>query len=107
MKKKLVAILLAGSMMLGLSGCGGETATNEYGQEINVFGPYIEIEHSENIVTARDYWVRTYTVYHRETKEMFEIWDGGQGGWAIRQIWDYDEEGHPVVKYYEGEGIQQ
>lgn len=105
MKKKLVAILLAGSMMFGLSGCG-ETATNEYGQEVYVFGPYIEIEHSEDFYTSRDYGQRIFIVYHRETKEMFEIWDGGQGGWAVRQIWDYDEEGHPVVKYYEGEGIQ-
>ena len=33
---------------------------------------------------------------------MFEIIDGYDSV-TIRQIWDYDEEGHPIVKYYEGE----
>ena len=41
--------------------------------------------------------------YDRETKEMFEIIIGNSRSFSIRQIWDYDEEGHPIVKYYEGE----
>lgn len=100
MKRKIVTFILSLGIIFSLSGCG-ETVKNNYGEEVQKYGPYVEISHN----TGKDDGGRHtifYKVYNIETKEMFEIIDG-YDSIAIRQIWDYDEEGHPIVKYYEGE----
>ena len=100
MKRKIVAFILSLGIIFSLSACG-ETVKNNYGEEVQKYGSYVEISHD----TGKDNGgnnITFYKVYNTETKEMFEIIDGYDSV-TIRQIWDYDEEGHPIVKYYEGE----
>ena len=100
MKRKIVTFILSLGIIFSLSACR-ETVKNNYGEEIQKYGPYVEISHD----TGKDnggYHITFYKVYNIETKEMFEIIDG-HASVTIRQIWDYDEEGHPIVKYYEEE----
>lgn len=100
MKRKIVTFILSLGIIFSLSACG-ETVKNNYGEEVQKYGPYVEISHD----TGKDNGGNNttfYKVYNTETKEMFEIIDGYDSV-TIRQIWDYDEEGHPIVKYYEGE----
>lgn len=101
MKKRIIACVLSLSIVFGLSACG-ETAKNSYGEEVQKFGSYIEISHD----TGKSVYgekLTFYNVYDKETKEIFEITIGNSYSFSIRQIWNYDEEGHPIVKYYEGE----
>lgn len=101
-KKIIAGIVLAGTICLSVTGCG-DTVKNEYGEEVAKFGPYVEICHEKG-KNGKGNYVYYYTTYNSQTKEMFEIvLEDGYGGMSIRQIWDYDEEGHPIVKYYEGE----
>ena len=100
MKKRIIACVLSLSIVFGLSACG-ETAKNSYGEEVQKFGSYIEISHTSGKDDGGRH-LTFYKVYNTETKEMFEIIDGYDSV-CIRQIWDYDEEGHPIVKYYKGE----
>ena len=100
MKKKIISAFLITLLSLNLVGCG-ETVKNTYGEEVQKYGPYIEISHDIGKDCTGDDLI-FYTVYNKNTKEMFEIVDGYHAI-SIRQIWDYDEEGHPIVKYYEGE----
>jgi len=105
MKKKIITFCLTTLTALFLTGCG-ETITNNYGQEVYIFGPYIQIS-KDNGKMPNNEKVYFYTVYHRKTKEMFEfIYNYSDGSCSIRQIWDYDEEGYPIVKYYEGEYVE-
>ncbi len=100
MKRKIVTFILSLGIIFSLSACE-ETVKNNYGEEVQKYGPYVEISHD----TGKDNEGNNttfYKVYNTETKEMFEIIDGYDSV-TIRQIWDYDEEGHPIVKYYEGE----
>ena len=101
MKRKIVTFILSLGIIFSLSACG-ETVKNNYGEEVQKYGPYVEISHN----TGKSVYgekLTFYNVYDRETKEMFEIIIGNSRSFSIRQIWDYDEEGHPIVKYYEGE----
>lgn len=100
MKRKIVTFILSLGIIFSLSACG-ETVKNNYGEEVQKFGPYIEISH-ENGKDSGGNSISFYIVYHKETKEMFEIITG-RYRISIHQIWNYDEEGHPIVKYYEGE----
>ena len=101
MKKKIVSIFLITLLSLNLVGCVGETVKNTYGEEVQKYGPYIEISHDIGKDLVGDDLI-FYTVYNKNTKEMFEIIDG-YNTISIRQIWDYDEEGHSIVKYHKGE----
>lgn len=101
MKKRIVVGILSLGIIFNLSACK-ETVKNNYGEEVQKFGPYVEINHD----TGKGGYgekLTFFTVYNKETKEMFEIIIGNSRSFSIRQIWDYDEEGHPIVKYYEGE----
>lgn len=100
MKRKIVACILSLGIVFSLSGCG-ETVKNNYGEEVQKYGPYVEISHDTGKDNGGKH-ITFYKVYNTETKEIFEIIDG-YDSITIRQIWDYDEEGHPIVKYYEGE----
>ena len=42
---------------------------------------------------------RNYIVYNSETKLVYRIINNQY----MIQLWDYDEEGHPIAKYYEGD----
>lgn len=100
MKRKIVACILSLGIVFSLSACA-ETVKNNYGEEVQKYGPYVEISHD----TGKDNGgnnIIFYKVYNTETKEIFEIIDG-YDSITIRQIWDYDKEGHPIVKYYKGE----
>ena len=99
MKRKIVTCILSLGIVFSLSGCG-ETVKNNYGEEVQKYGPYVEISHNTGEDNGGNRTI-FYKVYNIETKEMFEIIDGYDSV-TIRQIWDYDEEGHPIVKYYEG-----
>lgn len=101
MKKRIIAGILSLGIIFNLSACK-ETVKNNYGEEVQKFGSYIEISHD---IGRGGYGEKLtfYNVYDRETKEMFEIIIGNSRSFSIRQIWDYDKEGHPIVKYYEGE----
>ena len=44
MKRKIVAFILSLGIIFSLSACG-ETVKNNYGEEVQKFGPYIEISH--------------------------------------------------------------
>ena len=100
MKRKIVTFILSLGIIFSLSACG-ETVKNNYGEEVQKFGPYIEISH-ENGKDSCVNSISFYIVYNKETKEMFEIITG-RYRLSIHQIWNYDEEGHPIVKYYEGD----
>lgn len=100
MKRKITSLFLVGLLSLSLTACG-ETVKNEYGKEVQKYGPYIEISSYSGKDDEGNH-VIFYTAYNENTKEMFEIVDG-YDSISIRQLWNYDEEGHPIVKYYEGE----
>ena len=100
MKRKIiVACILSLGIVFNLSVCG-KTVKNNYKEEVQRYGPYVEISHTSG-EDDNGRRVTFYKVYNTETKEIFEIIDGCNSV-TIRQIWDYDEEGHPIVKYYEG-----
>lgn len=98
MKKRLA--VLGTTLCLLLTGCG-ETVVNEYGNEVAKFGPYIEISHTE----TEDRFGNVYTffiVYREDSKIVYEIADGGgYEGVSIQELHSYDEDGHPVLQFYE------
>lgn len=98
MKKRLV--ILGTTLCLLLTGCG-ETVINEYGNQVTKFGPYIEI----SSIKSKDRFGNDYTffiVYREDSKIVYEIIDGGgYEGVSIQELHAYDEEGHPILQFYE------
>lgn len=99
MKKKLAALSVV--LCLTLTGCG-EKISNEYGENVYKVGPYIEISHTngKSVGGSR----ATFLIaYHENTKVVYEIVTVNDtcGGISIRELYAYDEEGHPIVQFYE------
>lgn len=96
MKKKLV--ILSATLCLLLTGCG-ETVVNEYGNEVAKMGPYIEISHFEG---TDPYGNRCgfMIVYREDTKIVYEIAIKGYGI-NIQELHSYDEDGHPILQFYD------
>lgn len=95
MKKKLA--VLGTTLCLLLTGCG-ETIVNEYGNEVSKVGPYIEISQTTGYLDGNCY--RFITVYREDTKVVYEIAVRGYG-MNIQELHTYDEDGHPVLQFYE------
>lgn len=96
MKKRMVVVIL--SLTLFLTGCG-EKVINEYGNKVSKIGPYIEISHTEG-EDPFGAWVNFYIVYREDNKVVYEIAIGNQK-LSIQELHSYDEEGHPIVQFYE------
>lgn len=70
--KKILAVLLALVMCLGLCACG-TTTTNDVGAEVDGYGPYIyirDVDGQFDDVAEFSHWLG----YHRETKIVYECY---------------------------------
>lgn len=109
MRKKILTCLLSLGIVF-CSGCGNaETVVNEYGFEVAKMGPYIEIGHEDGVIPTSwntDPNIRFYSVYDKNTKIMYKITvninNSYDRGITIMYDFDYDEEGYPILKFYDG-----
>lgn len=97
MKKKIIALIMSLGLSISLVACN-EKLINEYGNEVNKIGPYIEISSVEGWCNGRCYTFRT--VYDKDTKIVYEMVTRSYGV-TIYELHTYDDEGHPVLQFYE------
>lgn len=74
--KRIICMLLALVMCLGLCACGGTTTTNKDNVEVSGWGPYIYIRNTDGFfddVVSNGYWLG----YHRDTRVVFELYGVG------------------------------
>lgn len=103
MKKKILITLLSLGLIFS-NGCGPEIINSEEVTKRIKIGPYIEISHEE----GKDFCgskIVFYSMYHEDTKIMYIMTFksiGYDDYFTINYDFDYDESGHPVLKFYEG-----
>lgn len=96
MRKKIAGLAII--LCLCLTGCG-ETIVNEYGSTVAKIGPYIEISRREGSDPFGNKY-KFLTVYREDTKVIYEIIIRSYGI-SIHEPHLYDEEGHPILQFYE------
>ena len=96
--KKISAILIT-ILCLCLTGCG-ETITNEYGNEVSKIGPYIEISREEGTDFFGNYYY-FIIAYDENTNIVYQLAIGGGYRFNIMELHSFDEEGHPILQFYE------
>ncbi len=77
MKKIVILFLTFCLLLFTFCGCV-ETTTNEYGEQVTVLGPYIEISREEGSNVNGIYTVYILT-YHRDTKIVHMFISNGDG----------------------------
>ena len=85
MNKKILAIIMIVTMMLGLVGCSSETIEREGESDKVSSSMFVEIEDTS-------YWK---VVYHRETKVMYAVSDGSYNYGTFTLLVDSD--GSPML----------
>lgn len=89
MKKKLIALLMAAGIVVGMTGCGNASMEQAYDEDVKVSSMFVELEHG-------DCWK---VVYDKETKVMYIISFGSYNTGTFTVLVNAD--GSP--KLYEGE----
>lgn len=97
-KIKLSIIYIAIISIFILSGCG-EKIKNEYGENVNVIGPYIEISREPG-KDAFGSELDFITAYEKNTKIVHRITIGSHR-YSDIYLFSYDKNGRPILQFYE------